>query len=163
MAATCSSGWSGFRTSYSQQGRLVLTVPILQHQLQPLAAVSSSSRAYCSDDMGPSWSRPSYACRTAVAGPEAQPVYLATRPSGSCAAGRPTGACSPLVLAYADVAPPAGSLVLGQRQGCLGGCFSPDASLTGDLADVRIWSVARSQVGMLPCIQLEAIAACSRV
>lgn len=38
-----------------------------------------------------------------------------------------------------------GSLVLGQRQACLGGCFSPDASLTGDLADVRIWSVARSQ------------------
>ena len=67
------------------------------------------------------------------------------------------------MLAWVDVALPAGSLVLGQRQGCLGGCFSPDASLTGDLADVRVWSAARSQAWMLPCIQLEAIAACSCV
>ena len=65
-----------------------------------------------------------------------------------------------LALAEVEIALPAGSLVMGQRQACLGGCFSPDASLTGDLADVRIWSVARSQVGILPCIQLEASAAC---
>ena len=53
-------------------------------------------------------------------------------------------------LAYVDFALPAGSLMLGQRQGCLGGCFSPDACLAGDLADVRIWSAARSQAGTLP-------------
>ena len=37
--------------------------------------------------------------------------------------------------------------MLGQKQSCLGGCFSADSSLTGDLANVRIWNATRSQVG----------------
>lgn len=41
----------------------------------------------------------------------------------------------------------AGSLVLGQNQECYGGCFNPQSSLKGDLADVRIWSKALMQVG----------------
>ncbi|KAL3133740.1 hypothetical protein ABBQ32_008228 [Trebouxia sp. C0010 RCD-2024] len=40
---------------------------------------------------------------------------------------------------------PNGSLVLGQNQECYGGCFNPQSSLRGDLADVRIWSKALTQ------------------
>ncbi|KAL3143288.1 hypothetical protein ABBQ38_002130 [Trebouxia sp. C0009 RCD-2024] len=40
---------------------------------------------------------------------------------------------------------PKGSLVLGQNQECYGGCFNPQSSLKGDLADVRIWSKALMQ------------------
>ncbi|DBA68967.1 TPA: hypothetical protein ACH3X2_013140 [Trebouxia sp. C0005] len=32
-----------------------------------------------------------------------------------------------------------GSLVLGQNQDCYGGCFDPQTSFDGDLADVRMW------------------------
>ena len=41
-----------------------------------------------------------------------------------------------------------GSLVLGQDQNCYGGCFNPQSSLNGDLADVRIWNKALAQVSM---------------
>lgn len=41
-----------------------------------------------------------------------------------------------------------GSLVLGQDQNCYGGCFNPQFSLNGDLADVRIWNKALTQVSM---------------
>ena len=41
-----------------------------------------------------------------------------------------------------------GSLVLGQDQNCYGGCFNPQSSLNGDLADVRIWNKALTQVSM---------------
>lgn len=40
----------------------------------------------------------------------------------------------------------AGSLVLGQNQECFGGCFSPEQSLAGDMANVRIWDRALPQV-----------------
>ena len=40
----------------------------------------------------------------------------------------------------------AGSLVLGQNQDCYGGCFDPQRSLDGDLADVRIWNQVLPQV-----------------
>ncbi|KAL0039808.1 hypothetical protein WJX77_008614 [Trebouxia sp. C0004] len=38
-----------------------------------------------------------------------------------------------------------GSLVLGQNQDCYGGCFDPQTSFDGDLADVRIWDQVLSQ------------------
>ncbi len=40
----------------------------------------------------------------------------------------------------------AGSLVLGQNQDCYGGCFDPQSSFDGDLADVRIWDQVLPQV-----------------
>ena len=39
-----------------------------------------------------------------------------------------------------------GSLVLGQNQDCYGGCFNPQFSFDGDLADVRIWDRVLTQV-----------------
>lgn len=38
--------------------------------------------------------------------------------------------------------------MLGQNQDCYGGCFNPQVSLNGDLADVRIWSKVLTQVSM---------------
>lgn len=43
---------------------------------------------------------------------------------------------------------PAGSLVLGQDQECYGGCFSPQRALSGEIADLRIWSRALGQVSL---------------
>lgn len=40
----------------------------------------------------------------------------------------------------------AGSLVLGQNQECYGACFSPSEALTGDIAALRIWGRALTQV-----------------
>lgn len=45
----------------------------------------------------------------------------------------------------------AGSLVLGQDQECFAGCFSPLYALDGAMADLRIWSSARSQVRIETC------------
>ena len=44
----------------------------------------------------------------------------------------------------------AGSLALGQQQGCYGGCFSPQYAFSGELANVRIFDRVLSQVRCLP-------------
>lgn len=38
-----------------------------------------------------------------------------------------------------------GSLVLGQNQECLGGCFSPQSQLDGDMAELRVWDRVLSE------------------
>ena len=38
-----------------------------------------------------------------------------------------------------------GSVVLGQDQDCLGGCFTPSNAFNGDMAVLRVWDRVRSQ------------------
>ena len=40
--------------------------------------------------------------------------------------------------------------MLGQNQDCYAGCFDPETSFSGDLADVRIWDEVLPQVASWP-------------
>lgn len=40
--------------------------------------------------------------------------------------------------------------MLGQNQDCYAGCFDPETSFSGDLADVRIWDEVLTQVASWP-------------
>lgn len=48
--------------------------------------------------------------------------------------------CPPHHPLHSACPPHTGSLVLGQRQLCFGGCFTPEYSLHGELAQLRVWS-----------------------